>query len=100
MNKRIELEYKGKGRILTVEEFYNRELSMKEFINMTWNECGQDKNFYNSDTSEFADFYDVGAKHIEDCMLGKCSLAETLSSPDKYIQRICDIQKLLQEGEV
>jgi len=90
---RIQREYSGKGRILTVDEFYKRELSLNEFINQTWNECNSiDESPY---INTIIDFREVTAQYIIDCMTGKCSVTEMLNSPDKYIAMVCSIQCML-----
>ena len=99
-NNRVEQEYKGKGRITTVEEFYKRELSIQEFLTLTWQECGWNENYLNKNTSLLADFFDGGAKHIQDIMIGRCSLQASLIHLDELIKKICDIQITLSNNSL
>ncbi len=94
-------------RIITPEQFNNTDgLSMRVFLTETWRECcglynDNDKtgNLLNDDYDYIIGFVEVIAMSIQNRMMGQCSLAQSLRSPDDDIKSICKAQRILKQLE-
>lgn len=89
---RIEQEYKGKGRILTIDEFYKRKLSFKEFYEQTRNEIEYNKSTNNH--SNMNKLNEIGM-HIHRIQKHESTMLDLMTDPDLYIKDLCYLQGVL-----